>query len=262
MLMSTIPVATTRTTPWITGIIAVADRAHHQIADTRQGEDVLDDDRAADEIAELDADHGDEGNQRVAQDVTGNDLPLGQPLGAGDQDEFLRHRLQDARTQIARERAGEENPQRQRRQDHRLQTLDRILAQADIPLRTEPTEDGRRRHRRSTIASQNPGIDTPRKAQVVKPTSSQELRRSPAIVPAGTEIARAMRRLKIVRYRRDRAARDQSASRPAAGSGWSCRGPPEITRTATRQNPGGAVCRVPSDVAGRPRSRASRRDPE
>ena len=40
------------------------------------------------------------------------------------------------------------------------------------------------------IASQKPGIETPRNAQVVNTTSSQVFRLQRGEIPAGTEIAR------------------------------------------------------------------------
>src|SRR5688572_32670536 len=64
------------------GIVALEDRVEQQPADTGQREDVLDHDNAADDVAELDAGHGDDGDERVAQRVAERHLALGQALGS------------------------------------------------------------------------------------------------------------------------------------------------------------------------------------
>ena len=71
------------------------------------------------------------------------------PFGAGDEDELLRERLQHARAEIARQWTGEEHAEGKRRQDHRLEAVDEILARADVALQGHPAAGGRRRDRRA-----------------------------------------------------------------------------------------------------------------
>src|SRR6266700_3606817 len=49
--------------------VALEDRVDHQLADAGDREDALDDHRSADQVADVDAEHGDRGDHRVAQHV-------------------------------------------------------------------------------------------------------------------------------------------------------------------------------------------------
>src|SRR6185295_17196236 len=80
-------------------VVAGEDRVHHQAADAGQREDVLGDDGAADQRAELEPEHGDHRDQGVAQDVTAHHAPLRQALGARRAHVVLGERLQQARAQ-------------------------------------------------------------------------------------------------------------------------------------------------------------------
>src|SRR5437763_13405720 len=62
-------------------IIALVDRPQHQTSDARQRENLLDDDGAAEQDADLQPDHGDDRDQRVAQRVLEHDQAGSQPLG-------------------------------------------------------------------------------------------------------------------------------------------------------------------------------------
>ena len=59
------PTAISSTTPCTSGIVAREDGVDDEAADARQGEDVLGDDGAADQRAELQAEHGDHRDERV-----------------------------------------------------------------------------------------------------------------------------------------------------------------------------------------------------
>ena len=69
--------------------VAVGDRLEDQPPEARQREDILDHDRAGDEIGELQAHDGQDRHQRVGQRVTPQDGAARQALGAGGADEIL-----------------------------------------------------------------------------------------------------------------------------------------------------------------------------
>ena len=65
--------AISRMPPCSTGIVAPADRIDQPVADARPGEDRLGEDGAGEQRADLQADHGDHGDQRVAQRMDADD---------------------------------------------------------------------------------------------------------------------------------------------------------------------------------------------
>ena len=65
------------------GVVARADRVEQRLAHAGQVEDRLGQDGTADQRAERQADHRDDGQQRVAHGVAAHDQELAQPLGAG-----------------------------------------------------------------------------------------------------------------------------------------------------------------------------------
>ena len=71
--MMTNAVAVTSTTPWMTGRSFSLIAGEDVLADAGQREDLLDDQRAAQQVPELDADDGDRGAQRVLQGVLADD---------------------------------------------------------------------------------------------------------------------------------------------------------------------------------------------
>ena len=78
----------------MTGIVAVEDRVQAEPADARQREDHLDDDRAADQHAELQADKGHRVDQRVRRDVAQQEPGVADALRARGVDKVLvQHRL-------------------------------------------------------------------------------------------------------------------------------------------------------------------------
>src|SRR6266850_3889654 len=78
-------------------VVAREDGVHHEAADAGQGEDVLGDDGAADQRAELQPQHGDHRDERVAQHVAAHHASLRQALGARGAHVVLGERLQQAR---------------------------------------------------------------------------------------------------------------------------------------------------------------------
>src|SRR5256885_8984745 len=61
--------------------IPAEDGVDHQPADTGQGKERLGDDGVAEEAADLESDHGDDGDERVLEGVLGNDHSLAEALG-------------------------------------------------------------------------------------------------------------------------------------------------------------------------------------
>src|SRR6266545_6523681 len=70
-------------------IVAGEDRVHHEPSDAWQGEHRLDEDRASQQRAELQADHGDYRIQRVAERVLVDDESIGHAIRAQRPDEVL-----------------------------------------------------------------------------------------------------------------------------------------------------------------------------
>src|SRR5215469_1768232 len=77
--------------------VVLPDRRHRQPAETTQVEDGLGDDGGADQLAEVDAEDGDDRRQRGAQTVPHDDGAPGQALRTRGADEVLTHRLEHAR---------------------------------------------------------------------------------------------------------------------------------------------------------------------
>jgi hypothetical protein len=74
--------------------VEVADRIDDQLAHARSGKDRFRHHCKGDQPAERHADHGDDGDQDVAQDMHHDDAPLAPALGARSSDEILRLHLQ------------------------------------------------------------------------------------------------------------------------------------------------------------------------
>src|SRR5216684_1285447 len=75
-------------------VVPREDRVHHEAAHPRQGEDILGDHRPSDQGAELETQHGDDGDEGILQDVAADDAPFREPLGSGGADIVFRERLQ------------------------------------------------------------------------------------------------------------------------------------------------------------------------
>src|SRR5213594_4045756 len=75
-------------------IVAPQDRLHEEARDARQVEDRLRHDEPADEERELDADHGDHGQDRVLERVAPDDHAAGLALGPRGADVVLAHHVE------------------------------------------------------------------------------------------------------------------------------------------------------------------------
>ena len=120
----------TSVTACTTGKVALEDRVDHQLADARQRVDLLDHERAADEIADVDAEHGDGRDDRVAERVTHEHARLRQALRARGGHVFRLEHLEQARAQAADQDRRDPERDRQRRQEHRVQVADEPAAVA------------------------------------------------------------------------------------------------------------------------------------
>src|SRR5262245_9803923 len=71
--------------------VAAGGSVDKQLADAVDVEDLLGHDQAADQERELEADHGDDGQQRIAQGVPAHDEPRPYAFGPGRADVVLAH---------------------------------------------------------------------------------------------------------------------------------------------------------------------------
>src|SRR5579883_2128019 len=101
--------------------IALEDRLQQQIAGPRPLEDRLGDEREADELAELQADHGNDRDEHVAQRVLDDDANRPQPLGPRGAHVVGLQRFDDAAPRQAEEKGELEHAERQGRQNEMLQ---------------------------------------------------------------------------------------------------------------------------------------------
>src|SRR2546430_2657088 len=104
------------------GVVTLEDRVEQEPPDAGQREDVLDDDDAAHDVAELGAGDRDDGDQRVAERVVEGHPALGQPLGAGRADVLAAEDVEHRRARHAGHHLRRSRPQRERRQRHRQQS--------------------------------------------------------------------------------------------------------------------------------------------
>src|SRR5216684_8832325 len=121
-------------------IVAREDGVHHQAPHAGEGEDVLGDDGAADQGAELEAEHRDHGNQSVFQHVTTDHPPLRESLGPRRADIVLRERLQHAGAERARNHGGQSQPQGDGGQHERAQAQPRLLQGVGVARDGEPAK--------------------------------------------------------------------------------------------------------------------------
>ena len=107
-------------------VVVVGDRLDEQLADTVEVEHLLGDDEAAHQERELDADDGDDRQQRVAQRVPAHDQLVKQSLGAGRAHIVLAQHLEHGRAGHARGHRGIAIAGGERRPDQHAQVVDRI----------------------------------------------------------------------------------------------------------------------------------------
>ena len=143
--------------------VAAGDRLLRQPAEARDGEDALDDDAAAEHRGRLQAEHGDERQQRVARDVAEDDAPARDAPGAGGEGEILAPGLGHAGAhdaQVEREIDEAERGDRQHEMPGDVGGAGEAgLAGGDglDAARPAASAAARRRRRESTRPSQKPG---------------------------------------------------------------------------------------------------------
>ena len=118
-LTTTTMTAVTITTPMTTGMSPVARGLHGELADAREGEDLLDDDGAAEEADELHGEHGEGGPAGVAQHVLVDDAVHAEAAAAERADVVARQRVDHRAAHLLGDRGDRADRQRDDRQGHR-----------------------------------------------------------------------------------------------------------------------------------------------
>ena len=144
-LMITNTAAMISTTAWMTGKLRASMRGDEQVAEPVDDEHRLDDDRAADEGAEVDAGDGQQRERRRSQGVAEQHLPGRQALGPRHEDEVLLEGGDHVAAQQPGEHRDGAGRQGDDRDDDRLDVLDGVLA----PRRVEQRQPAERRPRRT-----------------------------------------------------------------------------------------------------------------
>src|SRR5947208_16525379 len=122
------------------GVVTLEDRVEEKPPDAGQRKDVLDDDDAAHDVAELGAGDRDDGDQRVAERVVEGHPALGQPLGAGRADVLASEDVEHRRARHAGDHRRRRRPQRERRQRHRQEIDGRAVRERHPLERRHPAE--------------------------------------------------------------------------------------------------------------------------
>ena len=76
-------------------VVALVDRVEEEAAHAGQAEDLLDDHGAAEDLRDLEAEHGDHGDHRVLEAVLEHHHALAQPLGPGGAHVVLAQHLEE-----------------------------------------------------------------------------------------------------------------------------------------------------------------------
>ena len=126
-------VAVTRVIPVISGRSESHHRVDGQGAQPGQAEDVLRDDRAAEQDGEIQTGRRDDGRQAGAQRVLDDDRALAQALRPRRPDVVLAERLEHLVAGEAHVERRVQDREDDPRQDHRLAELDRVLERRDVP---------------------------------------------------------------------------------------------------------------------------------
>ena len=98
-------------------VVAREDRVDQEQPHSRPPEDRLGQDGAAEQRAELEPDHGQDGHERVPEGVARHDQALAEALGAGGADVLLAQNLQHGRAGHAGDERDREGGQRERGED-------------------------------------------------------------------------------------------------------------------------------------------------
>ena len=125
--------------------VAARGGVDEQLADAVDVEHLLGDDQPADQERELEADDGDDGQQRVAQGMAAHDEPGPHALGAGGADIVLAHHLEQRGTHHARRHGGIAVADRGGRPDRDRQVGDRVLPERHIADLGQPIEQRQQR---------------------------------------------------------------------------------------------------------------------
>src|SRR5437868_9466826 len=97
-------------------VIAGRDGVRGDVTHAWPTENLLDEERAADERRQRQADEGDDRQERVPQGMLPHDGALAEPLGAGGAHEVLRQDVEERGTLVASDPGSGEESQRERRQ--------------------------------------------------------------------------------------------------------------------------------------------------
>ena len=87
-------------------VVALVDGVEEEPAHARQAEDLLEDHGAAEDLGDLDAEHGDDGDDRVLEAVLGHHHALAEPLGPGGAHVVLAQHLEEHGAGEAHDRGG------------------------------------------------------------------------------------------------------------------------------------------------------------
>src|SRR5829696_5080725 len=109
--------------------VALEDAEDDEAAEAVESVDLLDDQRPADEVADGDADHGQERERRRAEGVAEEDVPRRHALRLGHADEVLLEGGHHVRAQQPHVDGHQAEGQGQRRQQHAAEVLTRVLAE-------------------------------------------------------------------------------------------------------------------------------------
>ena len=152
-------------------VVAHVDRVDQQPSHAGPVEHDFDDDRAAEQEAELQAHHRDDRDQRIAQAVLDDDRALGQALRARRADVVLLQDVDERRTRESRHDRGDRRAERQRGQD--------VVPPAVGADRRQPVqlhgEDLHQHHAERERRKRNAG-DRQRHAQPVRPAIAPDRR--------------------------------------------------------------------------------------
>ena len=145
-LTTTKTVAITSTTPCTTRYSRLKIWSIRRLPDPGDREEHLDDDRAADEGAEVDGEHGQQGERRGPERVPEQDVAGREALRARHEDEVLLQRGDEVAAQQARVDGGQAGDEHEQRQGDRAQVLDQpLLGDARVAAGGDPRRAGSRR---------------------------------------------------------------------------------------------------------------------
>lgn len=120
------------------GRVAVLHGVDHQLPHPRQREDRLDDDRAAEQIADAQAEHGERIDERVAEHIAADDHDRRQAAADSRPYVVLVELLDHGRTDDAGEPGGHGQGEREGRERHGLEPTAQRIPGVDVAAGREP----------------------------------------------------------------------------------------------------------------------------